>query len=144
MGGEKSLDFEDPVQTGQSITLTLKLMAYSRAGYYPTDLGWHIARNRPGDTLPQNFSGEPLRLRTIVLPASLEGQRQVLSSQVQSWSAQPDSEVSAQVQSWLEANNVQELPGPQETVNLQNMLFVPLAVLPLGLIVLVALLKMRG
>jgi hypothetical protein len=62
LSSQRSIDFEQPVAPGETVTMTLRLASYSTAGQYPVTLGWHLEREG------QAFSGGFLELVIDVLP----------------------------------------------------------------------------
>lgn len=132
----RAYDFPAAVAPGEGVSFTLSLASYSTAGLYPASQGWRIVRR--GELFP----GKALALRIVVLPASLSARRGELRAAIQQWQRQPDVDVSAQVRAWLRQQKVSIDPLPPPTqIELQDVLLIPLLMLPFLVLILIFLLR---
>jgi hypothetical protein len=83
------------------------------------------------------FPGEPTEFHIVVLPQELLGKRLALNKQIKAWQADGQTEISKLVSVWIAGNQI-ATPAPQpERFDFRDALWIPLAMLPVALIVLV-------
>ncbi len=142
LSAKQTLPFESVVAPGERAAFSLKLSAYSKAGLYSVQLEWHIAYNG------EEYPGDPITLRIVVLPVSLNEKRSELSALIQDASTQSEDEIERQVQTWLEQNGESSLPQSAQPatplqINLQDLIWIPLIMLPFILVVMAYIEQMQ-
>jgi hypothetical protein len=137
IGGEQIMLYDNVIQPGETVTLTLKLAAYSQKGLFPVKLNWYITH------AGKKYYSAPIELHTVVLPAGMEDQRPGLQAQIDQWEQQPEANVEELVQGWLKEHGATAPKLEQAMISLRNLAWVPLLILPLALLVLAIALKIR-
>ena len=137
LSAQQALDMPGVVQPGETLTLTVQLMAYWRAGIYPAQLAMHFAR---GEKI---FASQELDLRTVVLSQSLASQKAALAAQIDQWAAQPEADLDALVQGWLKEQGAALPPEAPGAIRPGDILIIPALMLPVLAFILIGILRGR-
>ncbi len=134
-GVEESLPILRNVAPGENARFTWKSEKFNSQGVYPVRL-W-MERGEVA------FPGDPIEFQIVVLPQDLLEKRQTLNKQIKTWKADGQTEIARLVHVWIEGNQtIAPIPAP-ERLELSDALWIPLAILPVALIILVIILLIR-
>jgi hypothetical protein len=138
---EKRFDFEDVVTTTESITYTVNLAAYTKTGIYSVPLAWHIAHGE------RRFPGTPIDLHVVVLKSNGKDKQNELKRLIGNWSQSGNIDVLARVDEWYQEYVTSfdnwKLDG-RALISLKDLVWVPALMLPVFLIVLVMIHRVKG
>jgi hypothetical protein len=132
---EESLPIMRNVAPGDNARFTWKSEQFNTQGVYPVRL--RMAR---GEAI---FPDDPIDFQIVVLPQELIEKRMLLSRQIKAWKTDGQTEINRLVYVWIKGNqsdqgNQSVLPAPEpERSDVSDALWIPLAILPIALILLV-------
>ncbi|MBN1147442.1 MAG: phosphodiester glycosidase family protein [Anaerolineales bacterium] len=139
LGGQLELGFASEVEPGETLAISHTLAAYTSAGVYPVQFNWGILHE--GKLYP----GEPLELLAVVLPPDLAERRGELSEQIRQWRREQPDQAGELAANWIQQHSRRGLqvlsPGELAQINLADVVWVPLLMLPV--IVVLALVIAR-
>ncbi|HJW90695.1 MAG TPA: hypothetical protein VJ436_08650, partial [Anaerolineales bacterium] len=124
-GAEPALPLPGNVAPYEKAVFTWRTDRFQRWGVFESQ--WRLERAGAA------FSGDPLRVNVIVLPRSLADKKAELEEQLRAWLAGEAQDIEQMVVKWIEA---------QLETAIQN-ICLPQAVLPLGLVLVLASRKKR-
>ncbi|MBN2548106.1 MAG: phosphodiester glycosidase family protein [Anaerolineales bacterium] len=134
---QQALEMSGQVQPGETLTLTVRLMAYWRSGIYPAELAMHFTRGE------KSFASQSLNLHTVVLSQSLSSQKAELAAQIDQWVAQPEADLNALVQGWLKEQGSALQPQAPGAIRPGDILIIPALMLPVLAFILIGILRGR-
>jgi len=130
-GNSESLPVLRNVSPGGKTRFTWKSEQFNLQGIFQVRV--HMERGEAA------FPGEPEELHIVVLPPELLEKRLVLNRQIKAWQADGQTEISRLVSVWIEGNQfATPTPLPDQS-DFQDVLWIPLAMMPVALIVLVVI-----
>jgi hypothetical protein len=128
-GTEESLSILRNIAPGENAHFIWKSDQFNTQGIYPVRL--RMAR---GEAV---FPGDPIEYQIVVLPKELLVKRQALNKQIKAWKTDGQTEIGRLVSVWIEGNRA-ATPAPQpERFDFRDVLWIPLAIFPVALILLV-------
>jgi hypothetical protein len=146
LAGGQALTLRDgPTPPGATAVFSATLPAFHDSGVQGIQLAWRVTNQA------EDASGAPLRLRAVVLPATLSDQRPALERAIAEWSAKSPQEVETRAIEWLAHQAPTLAPtqtelvttaGPQ--INLQNAIWIPALMLPIIIILALMLVGRRN
>jgi hypothetical protein len=137
-GAAESLPILRNVAPGENARFTWKSEQFNTQGVYLVRL-----KMQRGETA---FPGDPIEFQIVVLPHELIEKRLALNKQIKAWIADGQTEIGRLVYVWIEGNRSKQsnlgnqsgssTPEPERFV-FTDALWIPLAILPVALILLV-------
>ncbi len=134
-GTEASVPIRQNVSPGEKAQFTWKSEQFNLQGVFPV----HVQMAR-GET---PFPDEPIAFQIVVLPQELIEKRLALNKQIKAWQADGETEMNRLISAWIDNNQVSQpvevaTPSPApERFDIRDALWIPLAILPVALILLV-------
>ena len=130
-GTEESLPILRNVAPGEKAQFTWKSGQFNTQGVYPVSL--RMAR---GETA---FPDNPIEFQIVVLPQELLEKRLDLNRQIKNWQADGQTEINRLVSVWIEGNAPANPVAEPERFNFRDALWIPLAMLPVAIILLIVI-----
>lgn len=135
-----------PVEPGATATFTQTLAAYSQPGVYPVEIQWGLTHQG------KLYSGEPVNLQIVVMPLELADRRAELETQLATWRKTQPDQAADLAAAWLQqhtnlaiqAERQMRLQAQAIGTRLGDALWVPALMLPMMLVVLVLVLRVRS